>query len=369
MTNDILTHELVVDPEFRDLLPPLDDDAFHRLEASLVNNGWQDWRGSIVTWNGIIVDGHNRYKICREYGIGFRYVERKFPSRDAVKIWIFENQSGRRNLSVYDRSVLALQLEPLYAAEAKRRLSPGTNQYTERSSQKSDETSHIRTDERLAKAAGVSRDTIRKVKVIETEAAKGNQTAIDARDAIRSGQKSLHAAYTEVRSNGDKTDTRRLCTVCGKPIDDGDAYDHDRSKHKMCAYELEKRRKRSVTKAQFAEDGRRICSVCGKPIDDGDFYEYKPSMHKACLNKRNSEQRYANPDRSLLDNVPTYTISSLLAELTSSADNLRDAWAESVSINESMGVSLTKPQKKRLDRAVTNLFKTIQKVREESDNG
>lgn len=63
----------------------------------------------------------------------------------------------------YDRSRLALTLEPLYAAEAKRRLSPGTNQYTERSSQKSDETSHIRTDEQLAKLAGVSRDTIRKV--------------------------------------------------------------------------------------------------------------------------------------------------------------------------------------------------------------
>ena len=47
----------------------------------------------------------------------------------------------------------------------------------------------IRTDEQLAKLAGVSRDTIRKVKVIETEAAKGNQTAIDAREAVKSGEK------------------------------------------------------------------------------------------------------------------------------------------------------------------------------------
>lgn len=92
-----------------------------------------------------------------------------------------------RNLSKYDRSVLALELEPLYAAEAKRKMSPGTNQYT-RSSQKSDETSHIRTDEQLAKLAGTSRDTIRKVKVIETEAAKGNETAIEAREAVKSGE-------------------------------------------------------------------------------------------------------------------------------------------------------------------------------------
>lgn len=79
----------------------------------------------------------------------------------------------RRNLSAYDRSALALQLEPLYAAEAKRKqVSAGGdhgNQHTggkSALSQKSDEPP-IRTDEQLAKLAGTSRDTIRKVKVIE----------------------------------------------------------------------------------------------------------------------------------------------------------------------------------------------------------
>lgn len=43
----------------------------------------------------------------------------------------------------------------------------------------------IRTDEQLAKLAGTSRDTIRKVKVIEQEAAKGNE---------RSGQ-TLHKTF------------------------------------------------------------------------------------------------------------------------------------------------------------------------------
>ena len=96
-------------------------------------------------------------------------MEHPFESREAAKIWIIENQFGRRNLSAYDRSQLALKLEPLYAAEAKRRMTSGTNQYTS-PSQKSDEGTHVRTDEQLAKIAGVSRDTIRK--------AKGNETAI-----------------------------------------------------------------------------------------------------------------------------------------------------------------------------------------------
>ena len=91
-------------------------------------------------------------------------------------------QIARRNLSKYARSVLALQLEPLYAAEAKRMHDANggdkkSDAYKESASQKSD-APKVRTDEQLAKLAGTSRDTIRKVKVIEQEAEKGNQTEL-----------------------------------------------------------------------------------------------------------------------------------------------------------------------------------------------
>lgn len=370
---------IAIDSEFQSLIPPLSDDEYERLEKSILAEGVRD---PIITWNGTIIDGHNRYNICDEHGIPFKTVEREFASRDAAKIWIIENQFGRRNLSKYDRSVLALQLEPLYAAEAKRRALDG-NSRGGKSSQKSDATSddseeggksyHLRTDEQLAKLAGTSRDTIRKVKVIETEAAKGNETAIEARDAVKSGEKSIHKAYTEVRPKADKADSRPLCVICGEPIDEGDAYDHNTFKHKKCAViDTETHRGAKggrpptgkFAKAQFTENGRRICSVCGKPIDDGDFYEQHPTTHKKCHTFRSN---YA--DSSLLNNVPTYTVESLLMELQASADNLKEAWEESVSINESMGVSLTSVQKKKINMAVTNLFKTIQKIREEADNG
>lgn len=78
------------------------------------------------------------------------------------------NRDTDRNLNSYQKSVLALQLEPLYAAEAKRRLLEGNSRGGSKSSQKSDETSSapFRTDERIAQVAGVSRQTIRKVKAI-----------------------------------------------------------------------------------------------------------------------------------------------------------------------------------------------------------
>lgn len=314
---------IAIDSEFQSLIPPLTDDEYKRLEASIKAEGV---RNPITTWNGTIVDGHNRYHICEEHGIDCPQTERDFPSREAAKIWIIENQFGRRNLSPYDRTVLALQLEPLYAAEAKRRMSDGGGS-GESGRQKSD--TPTRTDEQLAKLAGTSRDTVRKVKVIETEAAKGNETAIEARDAVKSGDMSIHRAYTEVRPRADKTDTRPICTICGKPIDDGDAYEHNRFKHKTCAIEDTERHRGT----RGGRDGR--------------------------LNEDN------DASRDLLENVGTWSIDTLVDELTANVSRVNTSISQSILINEQMGVVLTGEQKKRISVAVNALFEAIQAIREE----
>lgn len=365
---------IVIDSEFQSLIPPLSDDEYDRLEKSLVKNGYQDWREPIITWNGTIIDGHNRYHICDEHGIKFKQMEMQFESREAAKIWIIENQFKRRNLKPYDRSELALRLEPLYAAEAKRRMSEGGGDRKSGSQKSANPISGTaRTDEQLAKLAGVSRDTIRKVKVIETEAAKGNQTAIDAREAVKSGEKSINKAYIEVRPKGDKTDMRPICTICGKPIDDGDSYDHDRNKHKSCAVvNTETHRgtrggrppKGKFAKAQYAEDGRRICSICGEPINEGEHYHDKLNWHYQCglEHAMDVQRQYRDADSDLRNNVPTYTIESLKAELLASAEGLKAALKESIAINESMGVQLTSKQKKDLSASVAHVIRTINKI-------
>lgn len=328
MTDSSIPKGLVIDFEFQSLIPPLSDDEFKRLEKSILAEGVRD---PIITWNGTIIDGHNRYTVCQKHGIKFNTTPRKFASRDAAKIWIIENQFARRNLSKYDRSVLALQLEPLYAAEAKRVHDANGgdhgNQHTGgkvAASQKSDAPPKIRTDEQLAKLAGTSRDTIRKVKVIEAEAAKGNETAIEARDAVKSGEKSIHKAYTEVRPKADKADKRPICTICGQPIDEGDSYDHNPFKHKSCAMR--------DTEDNRGKRGGRLGA------------------------------RMKNADHDLLNNTPTYTVETLMAELTACAEDLRAAWLQSISINESVGVVLTAEQRQRLDDAVGNLFDTIKEI-------
>ena len=346
-----------VNPDFESLIPPLTDDEFKRLEKSILEEGVRE---CIITWDGTIIDGHNRYRICQKHGLECPNIERKFPSNDAAKIWIIENQFARRNLGSYVRGALALKLEPLYAAEAKRRMSDGGNN-AEVGRQKSD--NPIRTDERIANVAGMSRDTIRKVKVIETEAGKGNKTAIDARNDILNKKESIHGAYTRVRHEGDENDIRPLCTICGKPVNADDHYPKDRNKHKRCANKLERENKRNARAKNV-----RTCYVCGKPIEDGDSYNGKGNLHRKCYNEQLAQQPYRNPDKLLLGNVPVYSVQSLLVELMTSANDLRDTWLTSIEINESMGAVLDCSAKTLLEDAANNLIKTVQTIMKETSN-
>ena len=111
-------NELKIDPEFKNLIPPLQDDEFKQLEENILSEGCRD---PLTVWGNILIDGHNRYDICKKHDIPFRTIEREFDSRDDAIIWIIKNQFGRRNLSAYDRARLALKLKPIIVEQAKKR--------------------------------------------------------------------------------------------------------------------------------------------------------------------------------------------------------------------------------------------------------
>ena len=78
--------------------------------------------------------------------------------------------TGRRNLPNYERARLALRLKDAVSAEAKAK-KESTLKQNSTVNQKSDERYELNTNKELAKAAGVSHDTIHKVEVIEEKAA------------------------------------------------------------------------------------------------------------------------------------------------------------------------------------------------------
>jgi hypothetical protein len=88
--------DIIIDEEFRFLLPTLDEKAFRDLEENLLKYGARD---SLVLWNDILIDGYNRYRICIHHNIPFNTVNMEFDSREEVLIWIIDNQISRRNLT------------------------------------------------------------------------------------------------------------------------------------------------------------------------------------------------------------------------------------------------------------------------------
>ena len=111
------------DPEFKALMPPLTDEEYQQLEQNILAH--RKCNDAILLWNGVIVDGFNRFCVCVTHGITFEVKEMDFTSRGDAKIWIIENQLGRRNLNAAARIELALCKAEVLREKAKERLSKG----------------------------------------------------------------------------------------------------------------------------------------------------------------------------------------------------------------------------------------------------
>lgn len=178
---------ILIDPEFRSLIPPLSPDELAGLTASLLAEGCRD---ALVVWQeqGILLDGHNRYAICQQHNLHFETVAISLADRNAALVWIIRNQFSRRNLLPFIRAELALKLKPLIAEMAKgnQRAAGGAIPVIQKSGEA------IRTDKEIAKAAGVSHDTIHKAEIISKKAPES------VKAKLRSGEASINAVYTTV---------------------------------------------------------------------------------------------------------------------------------------------------------------------------
>ena len=110
--------EIKIDEELSGLIPPLTEDEYSRLEQSILEDGCRD---AIILWGNIIVDGHNRYRICQKHNISFRTLQKEFATKDEVKLWMLQNQLSRRNLSDLSRVEMVRKCEDAVKAQAKER--------------------------------------------------------------------------------------------------------------------------------------------------------------------------------------------------------------------------------------------------------
>ncbi len=106
--------------------PPSDG----QLEVNLTVDGCRE---PIITWNNIIIDGHNRYEICNRLHIPYAVRKMPFENREQAIVWICSNQLGRRNITEETRRYL---IGKQYELEKVARKHPpninGFNQYKRR---------------------------------------------------------------------------------------------------------------------------------------------------------------------------------------------------------------------------------------------
>jgi hypothetical protein len=181
---------IIIDKEFQTLLPPLSPDEFKQLEENCVKDGIRD---ALIVWkqpdgNDILIDGHNRWNISvRHGGIPFQIKRMEFLDRGAAKLWVFQNQLGRRNLNAFIRSEVALEAKPIIVEKAKENQRASGGAVPQKSAKPVD------TRQELAKIAGVSHDTIHKVEVIKNS---GDKELIRQ---VRDGETTINRAYMTVK--------------------------------------------------------------------------------------------------------------------------------------------------------------------------
>jgi hypothetical protein len=182
--------DLIIKEEFKKLIPPLTAEEFKQLETNCLDEGIRD---AIVTWNGFIIDGHNRYKIATDWGLEFKTEAKVFDSENDVREWMIKNQFGRRNLSNYQRSVLALELESVFSEKAKESKAEKISHFRSTGEKVLISEPSEKTIKTISKLANVGHDTIAKVKVIEAKAEEA------VKEKLLSGEISINQAYKEIK--------------------------------------------------------------------------------------------------------------------------------------------------------------------------
>ncbi|GLQ99413.1 hypothetical protein GCM10007863_38330 [Dyella mobilis] len=105
--------DIVVNEELKAYIDPLTPEEYESLERSLLAEGCRD---ALVLWGEVLVDGHNRYGICRKHNLPFQTVQNpRFQSIEDVHLWMIEQHLGRRSVSDFQRGVLALRKREILA--------------------------------------------------------------------------------------------------------------------------------------------------------------------------------------------------------------------------------------------------------------
>jgi DNA modification methylase len=124
--------EITIKQRLKDLIRPLSMEEQTGLETDILRDGCLEplsiWRHD---GQNILLDGHNRYRICNKHNIRFETaviksvtIDKEILPLDSIEraeIWVGQHQKNKRNMESSDFTSLAGKLVPSFSVEAARR--------------------------------------------------------------------------------------------------------------------------------------------------------------------------------------------------------------------------------------------------------
>ena len=181
---------ITVNEELLAYIDPLTPEENEALERSLLAEGCRD---ALVLWGEVLVDGHNRHRLCTQHGIPFNTVQNtRFTSIDDVHLWMIEQHLGRRSVSDFQRGVLALRRKDILTARVQPATAEasGTGAAADAVAAGNPKPETVPTMGAIAKSARISNATIHQIEKIQKSAAP------ELVAAVKSGAISINAAAT-----------------------------------------------------------------------------------------------------------------------------------------------------------------------------
>ena len=172
-------------PELAELLPPLSGEQFAALENDILQNGC--YSPIIVNEDLVVIDGHNRQRICEQHGLPYRMAVFAFDDLLEAKQWALDTQKGRRNLDKWELGKIALRLKPEIEARAKANMSAGGGDQKSDAAKSglttlSDPIPTVNTRKELAGSVGIGEVTMGKVMQIDEHAPAAVKEALDKKE-------------------------------------------------------------------------------------------------------------------------------------------------------------------------------------------
>ena len=172
-------------PELAELLPPLSGEQLEALEKDILQNGC--YSPLIVNEDIVIVDGHNRQRICEKHNLPYKMAVFAFDDLLEAQQWALDTQKGRRNLDKWELGKIALKLKPKLEARAKANMSAGGGDQKSEDAKSglttlSNPISAVNTRKELADSVGIGEVTMGKVMQIDENAPDVVKESLDKKE-------------------------------------------------------------------------------------------------------------------------------------------------------------------------------------------